>query len=248
MRRQFCSLSLHGGLEAIEAQWRRFERLADCTPFQTFDWLQTWHRHIGRREQVQPVIAVASFVDGETAFLLPLAVECKRAARRLCWLGQDVNDYNAPLIARDFSQRVSPDRFLAAWSELRARMQRDPMLRHDWIELEKMPQTIGGQINPFFNLRLATNPSGAHFTRLGSDWKKFYAAKRSSATRRRDRAKRKHLAEFGEISFRDQRRCGRRKADARNPDGAKEPAVCAQRHRRYVCAAGVARVFSRHRR
>ncbi len=194
-------LSLHGGLEAIEAQWRRFERLADCTPFQTFDWLQTWHRHIGRREQVQPVIAVASFVDGETAFLLPLAVECKRAARRLCWLGQDVNDYNAPLIARDFSQRVSPDRFLAAWSELRARMQRDPMLRHDWIELEKMPQTIGGQINPFFNLRLATNPSGAHFTRLGSDWKKFYAAKRSSATRRRDRAKRKHLAEFGEISF-----------------------------------------------
>jgi CelD/BcsL family acetyltransferase involved in cellulose biosynthesis len=194
-------LSLHDGLEAVEAQWRRFESVADCTPFQTFDWLQTWQRHIGRCEDVQPVIAVASYADGETAFLLPLAVEGKRAARRLCWLGQDVNDYNAPIIARDFSQRISADRFLAAWSELRARMQREPTLRHDWIELEKMPQTIGGQVNPFFALRLAGNPSGAHFIRLGSDWKKFYAAKRSSATRRRDRAKRKRLAEFGDISF-----------------------------------------------
>jgi len=195
------NLSLHDGLDGIEAQWRQFERVADCTPFQSFDWLLTWQRHIGRRDGVQPVIAVATFADGETAFMLPLAVERKRAARRLCWLGQDLNDYNAPLLARDFSQRVAPDRFLAAWSELRARMQSEPMLRHDWIELEKMPQTVGGQINPFFNLPLATNPSGAHFTRLGGDWKKFYAAKRSSATRRRDRAKRKHLAKFGEISF-----------------------------------------------
>jgi predicted ATP-grasp superfamily ATP-dependent carboligase len=36
---------------------------------------------------------------------------------------------------------------------------------------------------------------------LGSDWEKFYAAKRSSSTRRRDRSKLRHLSEFGEICF-----------------------------------------------
>jgi CelD/BcsL family acetyltransferase involved in cellulose biosynthesis len=193
--------TLYGRLEPIESEWRRFERHADCTPFQTFDWLSTWQRHIGRRAHVQPVIALASFADGSTACILPLGIDCCRGARRLCWLGQDLNDYNAPLVARDFAQRVSPDAFRAVWSALRRRMQQDPLLGHDWIELEKMPQMIGGQINPFFNLALAPNPSGAHFVRLGDSWEKLYTLKRSSATRRRDRAKRKRLAQFGAISF-----------------------------------------------
>jgi CelD/BcsL family acetyltransferase involved in cellulose biosynthesis len=195
------NLSIHDRLESVEPEWRRFERNADCTPFQTFDWLLRWQRHIGARDAVQPAIAVGSFADGQTAFILPLGIVRSCGARRLCWLGQDLNDYNAPLVVREFSQRISAERFRAVWKELRTRMQREPLFRHDWIELEKMPQLVGGQLNPFFVLALATNPSGAHFAQLGDDWKKFYATKRSSATRRRDRAKRKRMAEFGEIGF-----------------------------------------------
>lgn len=194
-------LTLHDGFAAAEVQWRRFESIADCTPFQTFDWLLAWQRHIGDRQGAIPMIVVASFSNGDTAFILPLAVEPSRTARRLCWLGHDVNDYNAPLIARDLSQRLGPEAFRAVWRQLLGRMQREPMSRHDWIELEKMPQSIGGQINPFFHLPHALNPSGAHIAKLGADWKAFYYDKRSSATRRRDRAKRRHLSEFGEVSF-----------------------------------------------
>jgi len=195
------NLCIYGDLDAIESEWRRFEPIAECTAFQTFDWLATWQRHIGRREGVQPVIAVGSFADGQTAFILPLAIAPERSARRLCWLGQDLCDYTAPLIAPDLSQRVSPERFRAAWQELRERMRRDPRLRHDWIDLEKMPHKIGAQINPFTYLDVSANASGAHLTRLGDDWEKFYFEKRSSATRRHDRAKRRHLSEFGEIRF-----------------------------------------------
>ncbi len=194
-------LVLHDSLDEVEAPWRRFERVADCTPFQTFDWLRAWQRQIGAPAGTRPLIAVASYPDGETAFILPLAVERKGTARRLCWLGQDLNDYNAPLLAADFSKRVGADGFRSAWAEVCARARRQPTLRHDWIELEKMPQTVGSQLNPFFHPPLADNPSGAHSTQLGSDWEKFYLAKRSSATRRRDRSKRKHLSEFGEIEF-----------------------------------------------
>ena len=41
-------LTIHNDLAAIERDWRAFERDADCTAFQTFDWMSAWHRHIGR--------------------------------------------------------------------------------------------------------------------------------------------------------------------------------------------------------
>ncbi len=192
---------IHDNLEAAESEWRRFEDIADCTAFQSFDWLATWHRHIGRPDGVRPVIVVGSYADGETAFILPLAIASKLGIKRLCWFGQEQCDYNAPLLARDFSQRVSPECFLAAWRDLRQQMHRDPRLRHDWIELEKMPQMVGAQANPFMSLDVIANASGAHLTQLGDDWETFYFAKRSSATRRRDRAKRRHMTEYGDIRF-----------------------------------------------
>lgn len=194
-------ISIHDDFADVETLWRRFERAADCTPYQTFDWLAAWQRHIGVCDGTRPVIAVASFADGEPAFLLPLAVEPSSATRRLCWLGQDLNDYNAPILAKDFAQRVTPDRFVAAWREVRARIQREPVLRHGWIEFQKMPPDVGGQANPFCHLAVAANPSGAHSAGLAGDWNQFYTDKRSSATRRRDRIKRKHLSAFGDISF-----------------------------------------------
>lgn len=230
------SLSIHDRLESVEAEWRRFEQNADCTPFQTFDWLQRWQRHIGTRQGVQPAIVVGTLADGQTIFILPFGIDRGGGARRLCWLGQDLNDYNSPLILRDFSQHIPAQRFRALWKELRRRMQREPLYRHDWIELEKMPQFIGGQVNPFFALTLATNPSGAHFAELGSDWKKYYAAKRSSATRRRDRSKRKRLAEFGEIGF---------AVDA-NPDAAKATLeVLMEQKRRLFAQRGIPDMFER---
>ena len=195
------NLAIHGDLATVEAEWRRFEAAADCTAFQTFDWLAAWHRHIGLRARVQPAVAVGRFAGGDTAFMLPLCVAPHGPGRRLCWLGQELCDYNAPLLARDFSERVTAERFLEIWRELRLRLQQDPLFRHDWIDLEKMPPTLGAQRNPFTHLDVSLNASGAHLTQLGGDWEEFYIAKRSSATRRRDRAKRRHMSEYGDVQF-----------------------------------------------
>jgi len=195
------SLDIYTDLDAVESEWRSFQQSAECTAFQTFEWLSAWQRNIGGRGGVVPVIVVGRFANGETAFIAPLAVETRRWTKRLCWLGQDLCDYNAPLLSRDFSLRVTSERFLAVWQELRSRLQSDPRLRHDWIEFEKMPETVGVQINPFTAIGVAPNANSAHITQLGGDWETFYSAKRSSATRRRDRTKRKHMAEMGEIHF-----------------------------------------------
>ena len=201
-----------------------------------------------RAHGARPAIAVGRFGDGEIAFILPLCVvperwragfagsarNCATTTRR-CW----------PAI---FRSALTPERFLAAWRELQEQMQRDPLLRHDWIEFEKMPQKIGAQINPFTHLAVTPNASGAHLAQLGDDWEKFYVAKRSSATRRRDRAKRRHMSAIRRNPLRHRAGCRRRPAHARNTDGAKKPVAGAQGHRRHLRPAGTPRILSRPRR
>ncbi len=194
------SLTVHEDLSAVADDWRRFERQADCTVFQTFDWLAAWQRHIGARNGVQPAIVVGRDTAGDILFLLPLATQ-PGFVRCLTWLGHDLCDYNAPLLSPTFPQRVTRERFLALWSEIRALLQRQPRLRHDIIKLGKMPETVGAQPNPFLALDVGLNPSGAHLTHLTVTWDEFYAGRRSSATRRRDRTKRKRLGEIGEVRF-----------------------------------------------
>jgi CelD/BcsL family acetyltransferase involved in cellulose biosynthesis len=195
------SVHIHTDLASIESEWRSFEQIADATPFQSFDWLSTWQRRVGTLDGTMPAVVIGRFADGGTAFIFPLAVEPRRLMTRLCWLGQNLCDYNAPLLAREFSDRVTPDAFRALWDEIQKQIRSDPRLRYDWIEFEKMPQTVAAQTNPFTFLGVTPNANSAHITRLGSEWQSFYRAKRSSATRRRDRSKRRHMAEYGEISF-----------------------------------------------
>ena len=227
---------IYSDLAAVESDWRRFEREADCTAFQTFDWLSSWHRHIGLRQGVRPAIIVGRYSNDEIAFIMPLCVTPQWLARRLCWLGQELCDYNAPLLARDFAQRVPRESFLALWRELQAQMLCDPLWRYDWIEFEKMPQDIGAQINPFTFLRVTPNASSAHSTQLADDWEKFYTAKRSSATRRRDRTKRRHLSELGEIRF----------VTASEPDDRRHTLeTLLEQKRRSLARKGIADIFAR---
>jgi len=199
-RQSKIELAVHNDLSAIEQEWRAFEQTADCTPFQTFDWLSAWQRHIGALNGAAPAIVIARRGD-DVLMLLPLAVQRGAFARQLTFLGQDLCDYHAPLLAPDFASAVGPEGFPTLLREILALLQTIPALRHDTIALEKMPESIGAQPNPLLCLDVQLNPSGAYETVLGADWEQFYAAKRSSSTRRRDRTKAKRLGELGEVDF-----------------------------------------------
>src|SRR4051812_22436323 len=67
-------LSLHHDLDLIEADWRAFEESADCTAFQTFNWLSTWFRNIGVHEDGKPAVVIGRH-QGTILFLLPFALE-----------------------------------------------------------------------------------------------------------------------------------------------------------------------------
>jgi hypothetical protein len=180
-------LEFHTELAAIEQEWKAFERRADCTAFQTFDWLAAWQRHIGARKGAVPAIVLGRDEHGQLLFIFQFAIESRGLGRRLTWLGSDLCDYNAPLLATRFADDINSDRFISLWQEIIAALRAHPRFRFDWIDLQKMPEAIGVQRNPFLNLQVLAHPSGAYVTNLGADWNKFYAAKRSSSTRKKER-------------------------------------------------------------
>jgi CelD/BcsL family acetyltransferase involved in cellulose biosynthesis len=194
-------LTVYEDLAAIEKDWRAFEAQADSTVFQSFDWLATWQHYIGTQAGVRPAIVVGRDASGGILLLLPLSVCATGFARELTWLGSDLCDYNAPLLAPGFTERFDRARFMAVWRDITATLQSHPRLGFDLIHLSKMPEMVGAQPNPMRHLGGTINPSGAYLTHLTGDWETFYAAKRSSSTRRRDRTKRKRLAEFGEVKL-----------------------------------------------
>jgi CelD/BcsL family acetyltransferase involved in cellulose biosynthesis len=127
--------------------------------------------------------------------MLPLAISAHRYGRVLGFLGSELCDYNAPLLAPDFT-RVVPEPLplmRRVFAALQARFS------YDVVCFDKMPETVGTQANPLVTLPVTLHPSGAYLTQLGTDWEEFYREKRSNSTRQRDRAKRKKLAKFGEV-------------------------------------------------
>ncbi|HXX25060.1 MAG TPA: GNAT family N-acetyltransferase [Pseudolabrys sp.] len=193
------SITVHDDLSTVANDWRAFEREADGTIFQAYEWLSTWQRCIGGPHKVRPAIVVGRDAAGSTLFLFPLSVRKTGFGRELRWLGSDLCDYNGPLLAHAFSAMFDEAAAVDLWRAIEQRVQQHPGLGFDSINMTKMPATIGAQPNPLRGLVLAANPSGAYRTALGTDWETFYSEKRSSATRRRDRTKRKRLADFGDV-------------------------------------------------
>ena len=192
-------LELREELASLEPEWAAFQRTAACTVFQTFEWLSKWQQHIGNLRGTRPAIVLGRDASGALLFILPLAIETQGPIRRLTWLGSELCDYNAPLIARDFWRHVGD--FAALWREAQRLLQSDPRLRFDFVDLQKMAETLGDERNPFLLLTTQRNASSAHVATLGRSWEEYYKAKRSSETRKKERKQLKHLAEHGEVRF-----------------------------------------------
>jgi CelD/BcsL family acetyltransferase involved in cellulose biosynthesis len=229
-------LELAGDLAAVEPEWRIFQQQADCTAFQSYDWLLKWYRQIGARRGAIPAIVLGRDSGRALLFIVPLAVEANGPIRRLTWLGADLCDYNAPLLARHLHSLLHPAGFAPLWCEMLILLRADTRFRFDVVDLQKMPERVGGQTNPLRGLRVSPHPSGAYVAELGRDWEAFYAAKRSSATRKKERQQLKRLAGHGEVRY----------VEMRDRQGRLDTldALIAQKSRSFE-RAGVGNMFAR---
>ncbi len=203
MQRPQVVLSVFDDLAAIEADWRAFEKVADGTVFQSYDWQAAWLRNIGAPAGVTPAIVVGRAEGGEIVFLLPLAVEGRALVRRLTFFASDLCDYNVPLLEPGFAAALGADGFRGLWREIGRLLQADRRFRHHLVVLDKMPDLVGDAPNPMLGLGVSLNASGAYLAKLSGDWDSFYAGKRNASWRKRDRWKRKRLGDFGAVAVVD---------------------------------------------
>jgi CelD/BcsL family acetyltransferase involved in cellulose biosynthesis len=176
--------------EAAGETWEEFQRGASAYVFQTREWLESWFERVGRRRPIRPCFV--SVFDGEEVpvVFFPFQISTGKSVRELNWLGDELIDYGAPVVAAGGSQVD----FSAVWSAVRPCL--PPV---DLVRLSRIPEKIGGVGNPMLDLDCRRYHSSAHFVDLEGDWEAFYGRHASPKTRSTDRRKHRRLSDMGEL-------------------------------------------------
>jgi CelD/BcsL family acetyltransferase involved in cellulose biosynthesis len=101
-------IEVFSDLEAVEPVWRSLEHEAVTTPYQRFDFVAPWQRHIGEREGVKPFV-VAGFDSRDVpSFLWPFGEWKKGPLRVVQFLGGKHANFNFALWRRDLAAMIGP--------------------------------------------------------------------------------------------------------------------------------------------
>jgi CelD/BcsL family acetyltransferase involved in cellulose biosynthesis len=134
---------------SAEPYWRWLERNnAWTSPYQRFDLLYAWQRHVGARKGVVPYVVVAFDGRGEPLSLWPLGRRRVGPLAVARFLGSKHASFNLGLWRRDLLGALGESEIRAVLAALAAR--RDPV---DLLALINQPLHWAGSSNPFALLR-----------------------------------------------------------------------------------------------
>lgn len=182
--------------EEAEPVWRDLETTGNALVFQTYDWQAAWYRILGRRQRVQPCLAIVRTVDDRPLMLLPLGIVRRGPGRVLIWLGGDLTDYNGPVLAPGAAAIIGKIGVEHLWQRLRRELP-----AFDYADFQRQPAEIADQENPLRQLSTHTDPISGCFTRLEPNWESYHRSKRGADTRRKERRKEAKLVQHGPIDF-----------------------------------------------
>jgi CelD/BcsL family acetyltransferase involved in cellulose biosynthesis len=139
--RGIARLELIADMQAAEPHWRNLEASGVLTPYQRFDWVAGWQRHVGTAEGVSPLLITGFDAKGEPLFLLPFGVFAGGRFSIVRFLGGKHANYNFGPWRRDFVCDAAFLRALIDWlAEARPEL--------DAIELRNQPEGWEGLANP----------------------------------------------------------------------------------------------------
>lgn len=185
----FARFALYRDFASVETIWRSFERDADFTPYQQFDFLERWHHHIGAREDVTPLLALALDAEDRPLCLLPLGKFTRGPFYVASFLAGKHANYNFGLWRRGetFSRGFASQLF----AEL---AEAEPSLVA--LELHNQPYTWHGVDNPLLAFPHQPSPSAGYRLRLGESGEAVLLRQLTSSYRGRIRSKEKKLAKL----------------------------------------------------
>ncbi|MCW5693112.1 MAG: GNAT family N-acetyltransferase [Pseudolabrys sp.] len=175
--------------------WQALERGgAFKTPYQAFDFLDLWQRHIGAGEGVSPFIVTGFDADDRPLFLLPFGRRRGAAGLRVVeFLGGKHSNFNMGLWRADFLGALTVSDLEAVRDRLRSEA--------DVVVLNNQPLAWAGRDNPFALLPHQASPSFGFAGPLTADFETLFNERTSAVGRRKMRKKERTLAEAGVVTF-----------------------------------------------
>ena len=185
----FARLEVYRDFASVETLWREFEREADLTPYQRFDYLHLWQQHIGSKDGVTPLIVVAFDAENKLLCLLPLGKFARGPFHAACYLAGKHANYNFGIWRRGVSFNHD---FLTQFIEALNASEPDLAV----LELHNQPYAWHGAENPFLAFSHQPSPSTGYRLKLGDTGEAVLARQLTSSYRGRIRGKEKKLAKL----------------------------------------------------
>lgn len=128
-----------------ESVWRRLEREeAILSPYQRYDWVRFWHRHVSPHFDTRPLIVVGYDAKAKPTFLWPLARGRLGPLTVATFFGAKHATLNLPPWSPEFAARLGADELHAILGHVTEAV---PDL--DLILLLNQPEVWNGLRNPF---------------------------------------------------------------------------------------------------
>ena len=141
---RIASVDILDYLSQAETVWRNLENAGPfSTPYQRFDFLETWQRQVGAREGFRPFIVIAYDAERRPLLLLPLALQHSCGIRTACFMGGKHSTFNMALWDRDFAAAATAADLDALMSAIRERSEADV------LALSQQPLCWRDLPNPF---------------------------------------------------------------------------------------------------
>ncbi len=177
-----------------EGPWRALEATGSlATPYQKYDFLKLWQRHVGSAAGMTPLVVVGFNGAGAPLFVWPFG--CRRVAglRVAGFLGGKHANFNMGVWRRDLAETIKAEDLRAVLQELAGHA--------DLLRLESQPLTWNGRTNPFALLPHLRSANYGFSGALIPDYEALLRAHTNSATRKKMRKKERALAGYGAVQF-----------------------------------------------
>jgi CelD/BcsL family acetyltransferase involved in cellulose biosynthesis len=192
--RRIARVEIIEDMACAETSWRALERDDSLgTPYQRYDFLKLWQRHLGAPAGITPFVVVGFNVAGEPLFLWPLGRRRVGGVQVAEFLGGKHANFNLGVWRRDVAEAVEADDLRAVLARLASHV--------DVLRLIHQPLTWAGTTNPFALLPHMWAANYGFSGALIPDYDALLRAHTNYATRKKMRKKERALTGFGTVRF-----------------------------------------------
>ncbi|WP_084639735.1 GNAT family N-acetyltransferase [Kaistia adipata] len=186
-------LEVSASAATLETDWRRLEKCAAASVYQSFDWIDCWVARATGPQKIRPAIVSVRYADGTLVAILPLGVERLGPFRIARFLGGEHANIRMGLLDPEFAAWLTPARTTALLDRV------GKAIGHvDLFDLDAQPVRFHGEINPLAAVPMASQARcDVGMMRLAPDFSTVLAAHRGAKKSKKRRWQANTLAPVG---------------------------------------------------